>query len=166
MALDATVGGENANSFGTRSEAIAYFTEHPFGADFLLLTGTAQDALLIHATSLLTTLCWTGAAASETQALPWPRTGMKSVTGYSLASDSIPRQLKEMTFELANRLRTANVASPSAAAEAGLTRIKAGDVDLEFREEITYSAVPADIKARGVASWFCSTSPGFMFEVL
>ena len=167
MALDATVGGPNANSYVTLDEAIAYFNNHPYGAAFIDEDQDLQEQLLIFATLNLDSLCWTGAATTEEQALAWPRIGMIGKNGYPVASDVLPKQLKIMTLEQARRLQVSNVAAPSDEFEQGIKRVKASTVEIEFRDDLTYSAVTTDVLTMGVPSWFCSTTAGtFMFEVL
>jgi hypothetical protein len=159
MPLDATVGGPDANSFVTVAEADAYFTEHPFGADWIALTDSEAAAYLMLATRVLSVQCWTGIGATAEQALPWPRSGMYAVTGYSLSSTIIPRQLKEMTFELANSIRLNGALTSSSVADEGLKRVKAGPMEIEYFNpmdlERAFSLLTSDIKALGVPSWFC-----------
>lgn len=159
MALDATVGGADANSFATVAEWDTYFGSHPFGEDPLALSTPLKEAYLIHGTRVLSTLCYTGIATSAEQALPWPRLGMVAVTGYPLSSAIIPRQLKEMLFELANRVRIDGATASSSVTDEGLKRIKAGPIEIEYFNpadfDRVFSLIADDIKALGVQSWFC-----------
>ena len=160
MALDATVGGADANSFATTDEWDVYFESHPFGADPLALSEALKEAYLIHGTRVLSTLCYTGIATSAEQALPWPRSGMYAVTGYPLSDAIIPRQLKEMLFEFANRVRIDGATSSSSVGDEGLKRIKAGPIEIEYFNpadfDRVFSLISDDIKALGVQSWFCA----------
>lgn len=159
MALDATVGGPNSNSFVTVAEADTYFAQHPFDDHWTNLHVADKEAYLIMATRTLSGLCWTGIGASATQALPWPRIGMYAVTGYALSSSVLPRQLKEMTFELALKLRVDGQSASSSTVDQGLKRAKAGPVEVEYfnPQDLTniFSLVSSDIKALGVETWFC-----------
>ena len=116
--IDATVGGANANSYLTLAEAQAYFdTRLPVaGWD----DADDQNVLLIMATRTLDRLLtpyktlftmngrnyyrvrpqWTGAAATQTQRLAWPRTGMFDANGFAIASNVIPEDLKFATAEI------------------------------------------------------------------
>lgn len=159
MPLDATVGGADANSFATVDEWDTYFESHPFGAAALALTDEQKEAFLIQATRVLSGLCYTGIAASPDQALPWPRTGMYAVTGYPLSNSVIPRQLKEMTFELANQTMLKGATASSNSLDEGLKRVKAGPVEVEYFNpsdfDRTFRLVSQDILVLGVQSWFC-----------
>lgn len=159
MALDATVGGADANSFATVEEWDTYFESHPFGTDALALTDELKEAYLIQGTRVLSTLCYTGIATSAEQALPWPRMGMYAVTGYPLDSSIIPRQLKEMTFEFAEKVRITGSTASSSSTDEGLKRVKAASVEIEYFNpadfDRVFSLVSDDIKVLGVQSWFC-----------
>ena len=58
---------------------------------------------LISATRYLDELSWIGDRASSTQALGWPRSGI-ALDGVSLSSATIPEQVEQATFDLANAL--------------------------------------------------------------
>lgn len=165
MAFDATVGGASATSFLTVEEANALAVDHPFAAPWLAIasgaSGTAQkQALLIAATRALNNLCYLGTPTAEAQALKFPMSGLLTRTGYALADSVIPLDLKLATFEMAlNLLRSAD-APESATVELinslGLTRIKAGPVELGFKEgggEVLF--VPASVRSLLVPSWLC-----------
>lgn len=165
MAFDTTVGGASANSFLTVEEADAIALEHPFSASWKAIAanaaGTAQkQALLIAATRALNNLCYLGTPTSEAQALKFPMAGLFTRTGYALADSVIPLDLKLATFEMALNLLKSADAPESATVELvnslGLTRIKAGPVELGFKEgsgEIAF--VPASVRSLLVPSWLC-----------
>lgn len=96
MALDATVGGASANSYGTLAEADAYFDDRPDSADWDAL-GSAQEGWLIAATDALERLTYQGKPTTETQALAWPRYRVR-VDGYLLDDWEIPARLKSAQF--------------------------------------------------------------------
>ena len=100
MALDATVGGENANSYLTVEEADAYFTERMHSTDWS--ASVDKEAALITCTRLLDrNVKWSGVKASETQALDWPRFGMVDRDGYYVDEDIVPEPVKQAVCELA-----------------------------------------------------------------
>lgn len=155
----ATVGSASANSYVTKAEADAYFATRLYPESW---DGAADpEAALIMATRVLdmalsgqtyyeapsvnnrgqstagmlrTRPSWTGEAASETQALAWPRTGMLNRNKFSIASDVLPRELKEATCELAYQLLKGDRTADNDAAVQGITGIKAGSVQLSFKD--------------------------------
>jgi len=99
--IDATIGAPSANSYETQDEANAYF-ETRVPIDPVWVT-SGQDAVLIMATRTLDALAtpyktffpgpppyyrvrpqWTGAPATPTQRLSWPRVGMFDHNGNPL----------------------------------------------------------------------------------
>ncbi len=108
--LVATIGAANANSYLTHAEANAYFDERlPLSVPWV---ASGQEAALIMATRTLNALAqplktlfpgppayyrirrqWTGAAATTTQRLAWPRVQMYDQNGNALdiavASESV-----------------------------------------------------------------------------
>lgn len=134
--LIATPGASNANSYATLVEGDAY-------ADSRLYSDVWNDGdedpgkvqALISATSWLDALfIWTGAAATSTQALAWPRTGMLSRNGFAIPSNEIPFDLKKATVEFAIWLMTEQRTADNEAEKQGISAIKAGPVELKFKE--------------------------------
>src|SRR5215510_7168932 len=89
MALIATSGASNANSYITQVEAAVY--------------SPAQEAAIQLATLQLDLyLAWQGTRTYPTQALAWPRTGVfYHDTGMLIPPDTIPEWLKRATAEQA-----------------------------------------------------------------
>lgn len=156
MALDATVGGASANSFLTNEEAVALAADHPYGSAWAGYTN--QDALLIGATKILVRLCFLGTASSETQRLPFPRTSLLTRNGFPLDPATIPSEIKEAQFELALMLGESDISRGSDAAAEGITKLKAGPVELTFADPITQDPVPSNVKQLLVPSWLCPTT--------
>lgn len=153
MALDATVGGASANSFLTNAEADALAADHPYGSAWAGYTN--QDALLIGATKILVRQCFLGTANSETQRLPFPRTGLLSRNGFALDSTTIPAEIKEAQFELALMLGESDISRGSDAAAEGISELQAGPVKLKFSETFEEKPVPQNVLNLLVPSWLC-----------
>lgn len=102
MALDVTVGGANADSYGTIAEADAYHAA--FGnSDWDHHQDSIKEAALRRAAQYIdTTYAFIGAVASSTQALQWPRSGAV-VDTFAIDSDVIPTAVKRAQFEAAYR---------------------------------------------------------------
>lgn len=185
MAIDATVGGADANSYITLVDADAYFANRLHTSTWDALTDPQKEAALIWATRVIEakinaywdkkelpndatirilsdiksdTKCyfvWNGNPSSSTQALSWPRTGMKSKTGFDLGDDVIPSQLKDFQCELALKLAAEDRTEENAAAVQGLTRLKAGSIELGWKNEAqNQSLIPASALQLLVKSWW------------
>jgi hypothetical protein len=157
----ATPGAVNANSYATVDEAKAYFLTRPSAHWKKWDDADTNDraAALISATELLdATLTWTGAAASPSQALAWPRTGMANRNGLAIASNVIPNELKRATAEFAKQLLESNRLADNAIARQGIESLTAGPVELNFREtewtESLPSVLPDAVKILLPASWY------------
>ena len=164
--LDASVGGVASNAYLTVAEYLAYL-ETSFDFDE---TATAPDdaATLGMATRLMEALYspsrrlirpappaypyylvrppWTGAPASTTQALLWPRTGMYNRVGVAIASNVIPQELKNATAELTRQLKkSGGVTDDYDVAVKGISSVKAGSVSVSFRDNVDILKVIPDI---------------------
>ena len=98
--LKAVAGAVDANAFATRDQAAAIFEGRP-GA-WASASDAKRDAALIEATAELEQrFTWRGEAASTTQALAFPRTGLER-DGVEVAADSIPTELLRAVSLLAD----------------------------------------------------------------
>lgn len=168
MALIATVGAADANSYVTLDEAEAYFETRPNSTAWTSSTDDdKKEASLIMATRLLDARVeWTGLAAGATQALCWPRSGMLNRNGFAISSATLPRELKDAVCELALSLMSDDVSLESEAAAQGLTALTAGPVSLSFKESFETRAVPQHVERMLPSSWIAVPDSGFRFRVL
>jgi len=111
MPLDLVVedgtGLANANAFAGLSAVATLLEGTRWAAAWELEQD--QDVLIGEATAWLSRLAWDGSARTATQALAFPRTGMRTRDGYAVAADSIPAWLVRATALLANYLRQQEV---------------------------------------------------------
>lgn len=165
MALDATVGGASANSYGTVAEADAYFADRLFTSGWDALSAGDKAALLIWATRIISAritadwtqvslpsdatkrvltdiksdakcyVVWTGAPSDSVQALAWPRTGMLGPNGFAVPDDEVPAELKAFQFEVALKLAAGDRTEENAATAQGLAGLKAGPVDIKWNAD-------------------------------
>jgi hypothetical protein len=102
MALDATVAGSSADTYGTLAEADAYFAARQsaaWGAD-----DTVKAQALRKAATYLDGVYrgkWRGQRVDRDQARAWPRSYAIDSDGYSIEADIIPVELKNAQFEAA-----------------------------------------------------------------
>lgn len=171
----ATPGAVDANSFVTLAE-YAYYHERRIPLDPPVTTsGDTAARSVIMATRILsrmvalkrtlrwdragkpyyyTSRTWTGAVATSTQVLAWPRTGMYDRFGREIADDTIPADLKDATSELGGQLESlADRTLDNDVAAQGITRIKAGSVELEFKDLIEAQILPDAVLSLLAPSW-------------
>lgn len=82
---------------------------------------------------------WTGTIATATQALSWGRIGMVDRYGRAIVDGTIPMDLKIAQAEVAGQLHTDRSLDSDVIAQ-GITKIKAGSVELQFRDDMDFSA--------------------------
>ena len=130
MALDATPGGENANSYVTETEAEDYF-EMRSAAGLEWAKIADPESLLVTASQFLDTyILFKGQKTSATQAMEWPRTGVTYRDGTPVPDDIIPRQVKVAVMECAFYFNQNG--DPYAASEfAGIREVKAGSLTMK-----------------------------------
>lgn len=157
MALVATPGASNANSFLTVARADTIASERPHSSVWSALSGdSAKEPYLITATRILNSrLCVLGLPTSASQALLFPRNGLLNRNGQPLDDSTIPLDIELATFELALMLIPSDVTLESEASVQGLTRLKAGSIELGFRDKIDMRVIPDNVKRLIPSSWLC-----------
>ncbi len=120
MALDATIGGADANSYATAAVADAYFADRNPAWDGF--DAAAKDQALIRATQWLDATYrdrWPGERLNgRGQALEWPRSNAYDINGHLLPTDEIPIEVIHAQCE---------AALSEAASPGGLTPEVKGD---------------------------------------
>jgi len=133
VVIDATIGGESANSYITLVDAESYFEERMPAASNWLATVSDDDKnrALVTATRLLDKMVvWDGLAASDTQALLWPRLELYDAKGVEIEDDAIPVEIGYAVCELADSLlgtdRTDDLTTQ------GIEGMDVGDIGIKF----------------------------------
>jgi hypothetical protein len=129
MAIIATIGSADANSYVTLAEATAYFLNRLHSDDWVDWEDSADDpgTALVTASSMLDWyMKWKGTKTTSTQSMQWPRTGAERPDGTEIDSNIIPSELKVAVFELAliSLEEDRTLDNPL----AGLNQIKAGSL--------------------------------------
>lgn len=173
ITIVATPGATNANSFLTLAEALTYFEGRMVVPEWE--TGD-QSRLLVMATRAIVNMfspsrrlirmippaqsyylirpTWTGAIATATQSLPWPRIGMFDRYGNAIASNVVPQDLKEATAEFAAHLAKGDRSFDSDAVVQGLKSVSAGSVSVSFKDQFdAIKMIPDAVFAFLVPSW-------------
>jgi len=188
----ATIGAANANSYETQAEANTYFDERVPITPPWVSSGDASIRALIMATRVLDMFAqpvkiyvpgsggnpgynfvrrqWTGAPASATQRLAWPRTGMFDRNGNAILSNVIPRELKEAESELAGQLLIEDTTLNLDQVVQGVSSVSAGSVSVSFKDTIIPQKLPDAVLNLMPPSWFTDDviegTSSMEFEVL
>jgi hypothetical protein len=178
MALIETPGSATANTYATLAEFNAYAANRvPALAWFTAAGDPAKEAALqAAARELDACFTWTGIAVDDVQALTWPRSGMLTRNGFSIATTAIPVDLKNAQCEMALQLGAGDRLGDNDPLRKGVTSLKAGSVALTFSDvqgqqssreaadvairkmqsDLNYvsSVVPDEVRRLLVPSWF------------
>lgn len=139
-----------ANSYTSVAEATTYLAAniHASAAWVALITSD-KELLLEWASRYLDQRArWNGTPTSQAtsnpvqQAMRWPRSGVKDVDGNVIASDTIPKALKDAVAEMARYLIAddRSVERP----QDFLTELRAADVTLKFKDAVL-AIVPSEV---------------------
>jgi hypothetical protein len=159
ISIDATVGGANANSYLTLADAQAIidgFVEDADVTAWASATTDQKNRALFTATQRLDRERFLGARATDTQALQWPRTGVRKpdtyintyavgfpfrITTDYYTDDEIPQQVQYAQVVLAVYLHN----NPDGIGLSGLEdyrNVKIGSIDVT--PNLGYGAVGVD----------------------
>lgn len=195
MAIEvkSTPNGSDSNSFISLDDYAAYhLTRLPLDPP-VVTTGDVAARNVIMATRVLSAMAvarkslrwdrngkpyyytsrqWTGSIATDTQALAWGRIGMYDRLGREIPSNVIPQELKDATSELAGQLGNTDLTLDNDISVQGITRVKAGSVELQFKEMIESHVLPDAVWLLMPASWWTdeiisySVTSNFVFEAV
>ena len=178
MALIETPGSASANTYATLAEFNAYAVNRvPALTWFTAATDPQKEAALqAAARSLVVCFTWTGTAVDDVQALTWPRSGMMTRNGFTIATTVVPVDLKNAQCEMALQLGAGDRLGDNDPLRKGVTSLKAGSVALTFSDvqgqqssreaadvairkmqsDLNYvsNVVPDEVRRLLVPSWF------------
>lgn len=177
ITIVSTPGAANANSFASQAEINTILAERiPFDPPWVTIGDEAARKIITarylierefsgrkqlvrekgKAAYYIIGRIWTGTIASTTQSLSWPRIGMVDRYGREIAIDAIPNDLKLAQSELAGQLHTDRSLDNDIVIQ-GITKIKAGPVELGFRDDMDFSpsyAIPQAVFDIIPPSWY------------
>ncbi len=140
MAIDATPGGANANSYISVSDADDYFSNHLYPAEWDSADVSQKEKALKMSTRILDEkIDWIGLKNTKEQALAWGRSGVID-DGYDVPSTIVPDAIKNATAEFAKHLIADN--STENADGKGLEKLEVGSVKLTFDKTDTADVLP------------------------
>lgn len=148
MALDTTVGGASADSYGTLAAYEAYVvanidaTFNGHGHD------TTHELNLRRAAQIIDReYTFQGYRQYQTQALDWPRVTSILVDGWPVLVDTVPQRVIHAQFEIAYQLETDGL-DPLKTVTGGAVKVaQAGSVMTEFA---TFREKPRIVAAEGL----------------
>lgn len=146
MALDTTIGGADADSYGTLA---AYATYAAAKGWTLAATDAANEINLRKAADYLDRkYSFIGIQQYQYQALAWPRLTRDCVNGWPVNADTIPKNIANAQFEMAYVLQGG--LDPFATIEASVTSdmTKIGPITLD--EESLPTGTPRVVALEGL----------------
>ncbi len=144
MALIATAGAVDANSYATLAEATAYHAQTLNAATWTTASDVNKEIALQWATRLLDEqVDWAGDIVTETQALRWPRAGVYTPDRMLLSSTVIPNFLKQATAELAKQLLASDRTAESSS--VGIAELTMDVVRIVFDKSETKAVLPPSV---------------------
>jgi hypothetical protein len=146
MALDTTIGGASADSYGTLA---AYQTYAVANIDRAFSgTDADQEVYLRRAAQIIDReYLFTGYRQYQTQALAWPRVTNILVDGWPVLVDTVPDRVIQAQFEIAYQIETDSL-DPLKTVTGGAVKVaQAGSVMTEFA---TFREKPRIVAAEGL----------------
>ena len=130
--INATVKGENANSYVTLTEANSYFETVPDSTTWDNKTDDQKNRSLIAATRWIDSFVYYGDRCDDGQALKFPRNNYQ-VDGVELACSKIPNNIKYAQYELARALANdTDAITGTSGKEGNIAEAKLGDLEVKF----------------------------------
>ena len=129
---NATVKGDNANSYVTLTEANSYFETVPDSTTWDDKTVDQKNRSLIAATRWIDSFVYYGDRCDDGQALKFPRNNYQ-VDGVELACSKIPLNIKYAQYELARALANdTDAITGTSGKEGNIEQAKLGDLEVKF----------------------------------
>lgn len=144
LTLDATVGGEDSNSYATEAEGDSYHESRLFSTIWTGSTTAIREAALVWASRILDyTFDWSGDKYTIEQAMRWPRWAVLDRDGQLFDSNEIPVELKDAVSELARLLIDTDRTAESGT--EGLSKLKVDVIELTFDKLDRIDSIPDEI---------------------
>ena len=133
--IDATIKGENANSYVTLTEANDYFDTSPDSSTWTNKTDDQKKRSLISAARWIDTLVFYGDRCDDGQALKFPRNNYK-VDDVELVCTATPNNIKYAQYELARALANDTDAITGVSGKDGnFSEVKLGDIQVKYNTD-------------------------------
>ena len=157
MAIIATPGASDANSYVTLAEANAYHDVRLHNALWTAADDPTKEKALIWSTETLdANMNWKERRSEQTQALQWPRQGVHDRDGFLIDSDVVPVQVKKAQSVLAFLSIKSDVTLNADSKSPGASKVKVSslsvDLDLKNLPGILSAAVVSLVQHLGTFS--------------
>jgi len=154
--LVVTVGSSTSNAYCTLVVANQFHDDRPAaGTTWANATDSSKNKAILWSTLLLDNLItWRGNVVDDVQALDWPRYGLVYPSNYFVPSDIIPTELQNACAEFSRQLLADDRAADSDIQTQGITRIKAGSVELAFKDSVFAKVVPDVVVNLIPSEWY------------
>ena len=130
--INATIKGENANSYVTLTEANDYFDTSPDSSTWTNKTDDQKKRALISATRWIDTLVFYGDRCDDSQALKFPRNNYQ-VDDVELSCTTIPNNIKYAQYELARALANdTDAMTGNVGTNGNIAQAKLGDLEVKY----------------------------------
>ena len=130
--INATIKGENANSYVTLTEANSYFETVPDSTTWDNKTVDQKNRSLIAATRWIDSFVYYGYRCDDGQALKFPRNNYQ-VDGVELACSTIPVNIKYAQYELARALANdTDAMTGNVGTNGNISEAKLGDLAVKY----------------------------------
>lgn len=144
LVLDATVGGEDSNSYTTQAEGDSYHESRLFSTVWTGATSAQKDAALVWASRILDyTFDWSGSKYTIEQSMRWPRYSALDRDGQLFDSNEIPVELKDAVSELARLLISGDRAGETGV--EGIEKLKVDVIELTFDKLDRIKTIPDEV---------------------
>jgi len=156
LAFDSTLGSPSATSFLSVERADEIASERAFSTNWTSISViSTKQAILSTVSRLLSSkFNWNGSPSYPDQSLSFPRSGLIRVNGSLIDPETIPLEIELATFEWALALSLSDTSIQLSQAQQGLTKLKAGPVELTFRDGMEFNPIPPSVMSYIPSSWY------------
>lgn len=140
-----TAGSATANAYCDVAFADQWDANRPpVGTTWSAATTAQKTQAILWATVLLDRLfTWNGYVSTTIQALMWPRQGLWARNQFQAVDPTtVPLEVQQATAEYARQLLVSDRLGDSDVETQGITRLTAGPVTLQFKENVVAKQVP------------------------
>lgn len=145
VTIVATAKSTTANSYVTLAEAEAYILGRTGNTTWDAASNDTKNRALVESTNRLETEEYRGSQTTTTQRLQWPRMGLVDKAGNGLDDDTIPRLMKEATYELALALVNGDIEMKDSGLEA-FNNVKIGPMDVTPNHARRAGTIPQAVR--------------------
>jgi len=134
------------NSYGSQSEADAYFEDSVHNNTWSSYTSEQKDQGLVTATRQLERQSWDGTKEDSTQILDFPRTGLYDCAGNSITADESLTYIKEAEFEYSLAILQDNsILTSSNVSGSNIKKAEAGSAKVTYFRPVTGTKYPLPV---------------------